>query len=179
LSPSVTAWHAGRRQLLHHEHEPGLAAYQGVADQRLVTDHDVGDAAERHRRGAAGLGHRNLTQVGGRAERQHGLDRDALVRPFQEAARARRGPLQVAQRRDQLRVPRGLDDLRQRDVAGRQPGRVDQHLELAVRLAEGGHVGDARHAEQLRHDSPAGQHRQVDQAELTRGQPDEHHVAGG
>src|SRR6516162_5713913 len=104
-----------------------------------MADNDVGDAAERHRPGAAGLGYRNLTQVRRRAERQHRLYGDALVRAFQEAAGTGRGPLEVAQWRDQLRIASGLDDLRQRDVMRGQRGRVDQHLKLAVRLAEGGY----------------------------------------
>ena len=86
--------------------------------------------------------------------------------------------LQVGQRRDQLRVAGRLDDLVERHVLAGEHRGVDEHLQLPVRLAEGGHVAHAGQAEQLGHDHPPGGHRHVDHGPLPGSEPDEHHVAG-
>ena len=101
--------------------------------------HDGRDVAEVL---TAGVRDRQALEVLGRAERQHRPDLEPLVGAVEEAAGAGRGSLEVAERRDQLRVAGGVDDLAELHAICHEPLGVDLNLHLRVLLAEDRHVGD-------------------------------------
>ena len=68
---------------------------------------------------------RHLREVAGLSERQLVADRKPLVRAIQEPAGAGRRGVQIGERGDELGVPRGLDDLRERDAARLEPLGID------------------------------------------------------
>ena len=94
----------------------------GVADQRLMPLDDLRQAAQPD---AVGAVDRHLREVAGLSERQLVADRKPLVRAIQEPAGAGRRGVQIGERGDELGVPRGLDDLRERDAARLEPLGID------------------------------------------------------
>ena len=103
--------------------------HDGVADQRLVSLHDLGDVAEAETVRALDP---NASEVGRRDERRDVLDGQPLILRVDEPAGSGRGSLDEAQRRDPERVAGGLDDLPQGDLTIAELLRVDLHLELPI-----------------------------------------------
>ena len=149
--------------------------HERVTDQRLVAPGHGRDAPEsllpRY------PADRDRSQVPRRAQRQHRPDVQTLVGAVQEAPGSGRRALQITERRDQLRVARRVDDLLQRHVVGRQPRRIDLHLDLPVPLAEDRDIGHAGHPQEARLDDPAREVGQLERVQGPRAEPDQHHPA--
>ena len=138
-----------------------------------MTLHHLGDVAQRQV--PLDPANRNRREIARCAERQHGPNFETLVGPVEEPAGARRRSLEIGQRRDELGVPGGVDDLAQLDVSGGQPRRIDLDLDLTVLLAKDGDVGHTGYARDAWLDDPPGEIRELDRAERRRSQPDQHH----
>ena len=181
LSWSRAAWirghleRVGTRQLLHNDQEPGAAAVQAIADQRLMVLDQVRNLLE-PQRGALDGEPRHIARL---CDGQHVPDADALVRGLDEAARTRDRGLEEAERRIPQRVAGRPDDLTQRTPVVAQLLGVDAHLQLALALAPDRHVRHTRNAQQARPDRPAGEHRHLDQRQLARAQAHHHHPVLG
>ena len=105
---------------------------------------------------------RHLSELPGRAEREDVLDGQPLGRPVDEAAAPRGGCVEVGERRDQLGVAGGLDDLGEGEAVLAQAVRIDLHLQLAIAQAPDRHVRDAGQPQEPRPDGPPRQDRQLE-----------------
>jgi hypothetical protein len=127
----------------------------------------VGDGchiAEPDSRAVAPAQHRRGQRLG-RGALAFGMDRDALVRVFDEAGAAHAGG-----------HLRRRNDILHRNAVAHQPGRIDLYLQLPRCTAEHDRIGHARNREQLRLDGPLRNIVQCHRRKARRGQ---HHAGGG
>ena len=104
-------------------------------------------------------------------------DREPLGRGLDEATGSGHRSLEIADRRGDLRVAGGADDLVERDVLVAQLLRVNLDLDLLVAHAPDGDVRDTLHAHQAGADRPAGDDRLLDRGELVGVETDHHDAA--
>ena len=165
------------RQLLDDEHQPGTVVDDGVAQERLVVDHDVGHVAQEEGLAEAVLD-RHLGEVLRRDDREDVPDVEPLVRSVDESAGADLAGVRPADEASDVEVlGRLLLKRDQRDVVGAQPLRIGLHLVLVEALAPDRDVRHARHAQQPGPDLPVSDQGQVDERELVGGEPDLHDPA--